>query len=69
MDQPEGYIKQGQERKVCRLLKSLYGLKQSALQWNKEFHKSLLDLGFTHTRLDAGVYFKFDGTDIALVVI
>ena len=49
MDQPEGYIKKGQERKVCRLLKSLYGLKQSALQWNKELHKSLLDLGFTRT--------------------
>ena len=49
MDQPEGYIKKGQERKVCRLLKSLYGLEQSALQWNKELHKSLLDLGFTRT--------------------
>ena len=49
MDQPEGYIKKGQESKVCCLLKSLYGLKQSALQWNKELHKSLLTLGFTRT--------------------
>ena len=45
MKQPEGY-KKGQGEKVCRLLKSLYGLKQSALQWNKELHKSLLTLGF-----------------------
>ena len=51
------------------MLKSLYELKQSALQWNKELHKSLLDLGFTRTRSDAGVYFKFDGTDITLVVV
>ena len=50
------------------MLKILYGLRQSALQWNKELHKSLLDLGFTHTRLDAAVYFKFDGTNITLVV-
>jgi hypothetical protein len=27
MDQPEGFIADGQENKVCRLLKSLYGLK------------------------------------------
>ena len=58
MDQPEGYIKKDQERKVCRLLKSLYRFKQSALQWNKELHKSLLDLGFIRTRSDAGVYFN-----------
>jgi hypothetical protein len=69
MDQPEGYIKKGQERKVCRLLKSLYGLKQSALQWNKEIHKALVNLGFTCTRLDAGVYFKFIGADIIVIVI
>jgi len=29
MDQPEGFIVDGQENKVCRLLKSLYGLKQA----------------------------------------
>jgi len=29
MTQPEGYVAPGQEQKVCKLLKSLYGLKQS----------------------------------------
>jgi len=28
MEQPEGFIQKGQEHKVCRLLKSIYGLKQ-----------------------------------------
>ena len=32
MDQPEDYIKKGQEKKVCHLLKSLYEVRQSALQ-------------------------------------
>ena len=27
MDQPEGFISLEQEKKVCRLVKSLYGLK------------------------------------------
>jgi len=28
MDQPDGFVANGQEGKVCKLLKSLYGLKQ-----------------------------------------
>ena len=32
MDQPEGFISLGQEKKVCRLVKSLYGLKQAPNQ-------------------------------------
>ena len=32
MDQPEGFISLGQERKVCRLVKSLYGLMQPPKQ-------------------------------------
>ena len=32
MDQPEGFIYLGQEKKVCRLVKSLYGLKKEPKQ-------------------------------------
>jgi hypothetical protein len=32
MDQPEGFITDGQENKVCMLIKSLYGLKQAPKQ-------------------------------------
>eukprot|EP00253_Pinus_taeda_P025555 PITA_25555 len=31
--QPEGFVKQGQERLVCRLKKALYGLKQAPRSW------------------------------------
>ena len=29
MDQPEGFCASGNERKVCKLVKSIYGLKQA----------------------------------------
>jgi hypothetical protein len=32
MDQPNGFVANGQEGKVCKLLKSLYGLKQAPKQ-------------------------------------
>ena len=32
MEQPEGFIVPGQEKKVCRLVKSLYGFKQAPMQ-------------------------------------
>jgi hypothetical protein len=32
MEQPDGFVCEGQERKVCKLLKSLYGLKQAPKQ-------------------------------------
>ena len=33
MEQPEGFVRKGQECKVFCLKHALYGLKQAALQW------------------------------------
>jgi hypothetical protein len=32
MDQPDGFVVKGEERKVCKLFKSLYGSKQAPKQ-------------------------------------
>ena len=37
MNQPNGFIKEGQEYLVCKLKRSIYGLKQSPRCWNSVF--------------------------------
>ena len=57
MEQPEGFIAQGEEDKVCRLVCSLNGLKQAGQVWNRTFaHTIKRNLGFDTIHSDAGVY-------------
>ena len=57
MEQPEGFVAQGDEDKVCRLMCSLYRLKQAGQVWNRTFaHTIKRKLGFDTIHSDAGVY-------------
>ena len=49
---------EGQESKVYKLEQALYGFKQASLTWNKEAHKSLLELGFSRKESNPGVYWN-----------
>ncbi len=46
MKQPEGFEVKGKERLVCKLNKSLYGLKQSSRCWNSILDEHLKSIGF-----------------------
>jgi hypothetical protein len=56
MRQPDGFVVPGKEELVCRLHKSIYGLKQAGRAWYHKIHQTLLDLGFTALRADTCVY-------------
>jgi hypothetical protein len=58
MSQPDGYVSQGNEHLVCKLNKSLYGLKQSARAWNIKLNSVLLQHGFTRSNADQCLYSK-----------
>ena len=46
MKQPEGFVVKCQEHLVCKLKKSIYGLKQSPRCWNIALHDHLCKIGF-----------------------
>ncbi|GJY83827.1 putative polyprotein [Tanacetum coccineum] len=58
MSQPEGFVVQGKEDYVCKLRKSLYGLKQSPRQWYKRFDSFMVNQGFSRSVYDCCVYHK-----------
>ncbi|OWZ24011.1 LOW QUALITY PROTEIN: hypothetical protein PHMEG_0001053 [Phytophthora megakarya] len=56
MEQPEGHVKRGYEDFVYLMLKSIYGLRQSPMNWNNTLHRALVNLGFTRSVKDPGLY-------------
>ena len=58
MEQPEGFVSPGQARKVCILVKSLYGLKQEPMKWHEKFDHVVFANGFKANECDSCVYYK-----------
>jgi len=58
MDQPIDFVLKGQEDKVCRLKRSIYGLKQSSGSWYLRFHETIISFGLSMVSEDHCVYVK-----------
>ncbi|KAF5468106.1 hypothetical protein F2P56_012286 [Juglans regia] len=68
MNKPPGY-KKGSPTQVCKLLKSLYELKQASRQWYSKFSTSLLESGFSQSKADYSFFNKeTQGCFLALLV-
>ena len=63
MEQPEGYVDKHQADLVCRLRKSLYGLKQSARCWNITMDGFLKASGYIQSNADPCIYVKAENKD------
>lgn len=70
MSLPEGLLARGESQGlVCRLVKSLYGLKQASRQWNVKLTDALLTLGFMQSSLDHSLFIKKQHEKIVVILI
>ena len=72
IEQPEGFETKAQngEKLVCKLKKSLYGLKQSGRNWNNLLHNYLIDENFIQSLADPCLYVrKIDVEQHAIIIV
>jgi hypothetical protein len=69
MTQPEGYQAPGREQLVCKLSKSLYGLKQAGRTWHTKIDVALKRKGFASLDADECVYLKRHGAHTTVIAL
>nr|GEY12572.1 hypothetical protein [Tanacetum cinerariifolium] len=69
MEQPEGFVNQKYPKWVCKLKRSIYGLKQTSRQRNTRFDNEIKKFGFTQNRDEPCVYLKASGSNITFLIL
>lgn len=54
---------------VCKLNKSLYGLKQASRMWNERFNQFMIGIGFNRCESDHCLYIKFMRDTVCYVLL
>jgi hypothetical protein len=69
MTQPEGFIDPKHARKICKLQKSIYGLKQASQSWNLHFDEVVKWFGIIKNVEEHCVYKKVSGSTVVFLVL
>ncbi|GJZ96631.1 retrotransposon protein, putative, ty1-copia subclass [Tanacetum coccineum] len=69
MVQLEGFVDPKHPRKVCKLQRSIYGLKQASRSWNKRFDEEIKRFGFAQNLDEPCVYQKASGSNVTLLIL
>lgn len=65
---PPGFCRQG-ENVVCRLHKSLYGLKQASRSWFQRFSCAIQEIGFQQSKADYSLFTQVRGDSVTVVLL
>lgn len=69
MQQPPGFVDEGESHQVCLLMKALYGLRQSPRAWFEKLSRLLLNCGFTRNVSDYSVFVKSSTAGCVILVV
>ena len=69
MMQHEGFVDPKNAGKVCKLQKSIYGLKQASRIWNIRFDEVLKGFGFIQNEEESCVYKKESGSSLVFLIL
>ncbi|GKB94582.1 retrotransposon protein, putative, ty1-copia subclass, partial [Tanacetum coccineum] len=69
MVQPKGFIDPNHPRKVCKLQRSIFGLKQASKSWNKRFNEEIKKFGFAQNLDEPCVYQKASESNVTFLIL
>ena len=68
MEQPKGFESK-ESSKLCKLHRSIYGLKQASRSWNHRSDEAIRSYGFIKNEYEPCVYKKVSGSQITFLVL
>ena len=69
MFQPPGYVDKSKPDHVCRLNRSIYGLRQAPRAWNQRFVEFITKQGFKQSKSDASLFIYMKNNERAYLLL
>ena len=69
MTQPEDFVDPENSGKICKLQRSIYGLKQASRSWNLRFDEAVKEFGFIKNEDEPCVYKKASVSNLVFLVL
>ena len=69
MPQPEGFEDKRKPNHICKLKKSLYGLRQAPRAWFDKLKSALYSWGFNNSKCDTSLFFRRNNAEMVIILV